>query len=266
MEPPSFKILSTGTLRPDKEPSWCDQVPARMKRRDPRIWHMAWVAASRALKGVSSPPRSIITATGLGALEETRSFLDGVFRSGFGSPRNFIASVHNSMAGKLAIEFKISGPNLTFCEGANSLASALRGCEALVEGDFPLLVVAVEENTEFLRELSTHLYPDCAGLTDKSWTEAAVALVLSSEPGSPSISAVGPRSYHGGTPEDCCAGLRQSLRSTTASYVSPSEGTTSFVAPALAVADFLADRSSGSVHIAAFSGSSKCASVVEVCD
>ena len=90
------------------KPPGTDEVPASLKRRDPRIWQMAYVATHRAIESSPLKPRSIVVATALGALDETKNFLDGVFSDGLGSPRNFIASVHNSMAGKIAQEFKIS--------------------------------------------------------------------------------------------------------------------------------------------------------------
>lgn len=261
----SFTLQAAGIVLPDTDPHWTEEVPVKMKRRDPRIWHMAYVAASRAVTAFGDSPKAIVSATGLGALEETRAFLDGVFRTGFGSPRNFIASVHNSMAGKLAIEFSISGPNLTFCEGANSLASAVAGCGALMESDFPVLLVAVEENTEFLRKLSAHLDPDCVGLNSSKWREAAVAFVLTPGSSGYMLSAAGPRSFHGASAEIRSSDLRKLLPHPDAEYIPPEQGAQSFVAPAVAVAEFFLSHRHGSLQVASFSASSRCASVVEIC-
>jgi len=132
-----LSVQSASAVLPLQEPSWSDEVPASLKRRDPRIWQMAYVASLRVMTNLPVKPNAIMVATALGALDETKNFLDGVFTDGLGSPRNFIASVHNSMAGKLAQEFKVAGPNLTLCDGHNSLASAIGACALLQSGDFP---------------------------------------------------------------------------------------------------------------------------------
>ena len=129
-------ILAAACVEPDADPSWSASLPAAIKRRDPRIWQMAYAAAHRVVSNGTAVPASIVCATALGALDETRNYLDGVFKDGFGSPRHFIASVHNSMAGKLALEFKIAGPNLTVCEGQNSFASALAAASLLSPEDY----------------------------------------------------------------------------------------------------------------------------------
>jgi hypothetical protein len=166
-----------------------------MLRRDPRIWRMAHVAVSRCLASTSERPRSIFAATAFGALEETRVFLEGIFTSGFGSAKSFIASVHNSMAGKLAVDFSVAGPNLTFCDGPNSLASAVGGTDLLDECDFPVLIVAIDEKIELLRTLMPHLSPECRPLVGDAWEEAAAAFMISrkEDAAAAQVRAIGPR-------------------------------------------------------------------------
>jgi len=182
-------------LRPAAEPSWTNEVPQAMRRRDPRIWRMAHVAVSRCLASTGERPGSIFAATAFGALEETRAFLEGIFTSGFGSAKSFIASVHNSMAGKLAVDFSIAGPNLTFCDGPNSLASAIGGTDLLDECDFPMLIVAIDEKIELLRTLTPHLSPECRPLLGDAWEEAAAAFMISrkEDAAAVKVQATGPR-------------------------------------------------------------------------
>jgi hypothetical protein len=198
---------------PAEDAGWQAEVPAHVKRRDPRIWQLAYVAAARLLGAAARKPRSLCVGTALGALDETKSFLDGVFKDGFGSPRNFIASVHNSMAGKLALEFSIDGPNLTLCDGQNSFASALASAAILPPDAFPCLVAAVDESIPLLRDLAPHLSSDCASSLPGPADEGAVALLVSKDPTDAvaAIRAVGPRILAGQTPEECAAGCARLL-------------------------------------------------------
>lgn len=173
-----FGIIGCSFVSPSSDPDWNLCIPASMKRRDPKIWHMAYSAAHKVLQESDVKPNSIITGTALGALDETKNFLDSVYDTGFGNPRYFIASVHNSMAGKLALEFKIPGPNITVCEGHNSLASSLVLLETLNESDFPVLVVLVDEHIELLDRLYPHFSSFCQGFLPLSWYDGAVALLL----------------------------------------------------------------------------------------
>lgn len=178
---PFLAVKSCSLVSPANELAWDTAVPAVMKRRDARIWQMAYVAAQRALSSLQPTerqPKSIIVGTALGALEETRLFLEGVFTDGLGSPRNFIASVYNSIAGKLAAELQIKGPNLTFCDGHNSLASSLVGASLLNPEDFPVLLVIVDERLPLLDQMQPHLPKRYHPYLVVNWEEAAVAFVL----------------------------------------------------------------------------------------
>ena len=125
-----LSVLSSSAIIPRREPEWEKEVPASLKRRDPRIWQMAYLAASRTLGKTDLKPNSIVIGTGLGALDETKNVLDGVYGEGFSSPRNFIASVHNSIAGKLALNSGSQVPTLQCVKGRIlwPLQSLLRDC------------------------------------------------------------------------------------------------------------------------------------------
>lgn len=223
-------------INPSIDPQWNMALPAAIKRRDPRIWQLAYAATARLFETTALRPRSIMLATALGALDETRAFLDGVFLDGFGSPRNFIASVHNSMAGKLALEFKIDGPNLTFCDGPNSLASALCGLSVLDNSAFPSLILIADETIPLLTQLIPHLSNACAHLFSADAQEGAVALLVDREnkTGALKFFFRGPELIGNSDPDDI--GKTWWPKLNTHRYIPTSISSTSFIGPALAVA------------------------------
>jgi hypothetical protein len=258
-------ILGSGAAIPATDATWENRVPAAMKRRDPRIWRMAYAAAAQALTGARSKPQSLCVATALGALDETKSFLDGVFSDGFGSPRNFIASVHNSMAGKLAMEFSIDGPNLTFCDGPNSFASAIAAASLLSADLLPCLVVAVDESIPLLRDLAAHLPKECALGSESTAHEGAVALLLDNlQPEfASSVRAVASTPVGARTPEDCAADCVKQFGKAGA-QVEFTGGQSWFLVPALRVYAALSAGVSGTHVVESYSFSSKACAAIEV--
>ena len=266
MSPRHFSVRGFNAVVPASDSAWQAEIPAHLKRRDPRIWHMAYVAAARLLKNAAEPPRSMAVGTALGALDETKNFLDGIFKDGFGSPKNFIASVHNSMAGKLALEFKIDGPNLTLCDGQNSFASAVASCTLFPSSAFTCLVVAVDESIPLVNELIPHLPPVCAAHLSDSGQEAAVALLLDRRviPELPSIRAIGPIALAGKEPSALAKELAARLHNGAASSISPIEKCRSFVSAPLQIYERLTSKQTGILIIPSYSPSSKACAAVEV--
>jgi hypothetical protein len=265
----ALSIIGADAVIPSHDAAWQSEVPAHLKRRDPRIWHMACVAVMRLLRQTHRRPRSVMVGTALGALDETKNFLDGIFGDGFGSPRHFIASVHNSMAGKLALEFSIDGPNLTFCDGQNSFASAVSACGAILRDDqFPALVVCVDEDMPLLGEIVPHLSLACREYCADHHDEGAVALLVDKDTGngSPRIRASGPV-FIG---DDESADLSDALFKTTspgATVVLPAANR-SFMAAALRVYNCVrnaeAGACAGKTIIGSFSPSSRACAAIEV--
>jgi hypothetical protein len=262
-----LSILNAAGLEPMREVLWTDEVPASLKRRDPRIWQMAYVATHRAIAASPLKPRSIVVATALGALDETKNFLDGVFTDGLGSPRNFIASVHNGMAGKLAQEFKIHGPNLTMCDGHNSFASALGACSLLLDKDFPALVVAVDEHLELLARIIPHLSPDCRHALDGNEHDGAIAFLLSNKTVNhgPRLRAKGPLFIGARNADEACETLAASQKTELPPIVSlPSKTTGSFLSVPFGVFELFRNGSAGHYSLGSFSPSSKSMALVEL--
>jgi hypothetical protein len=259
-----LSILGANAVVPMADSAWHDEVPARLLRRDPRIWHMAYVAAARLLKTTVRRPKALSVGTALGALDETRNFLDGIYGDGFGSPRHFIASVHNSMAGKLALEFSIDGPNLTLCDGQNSFASAIAACATLSSAQFPVLVVGADEHIPLLNDIIPRLSASCADFLTDHRNEGAVALLLDKNNGEPSsrVRAQGPV-FIGGKE---IANLTDSLLETTSpgAMVVPPGANRSFVAAALSVWECVKNARPGKTIVGSYSPSSRACAAIEI--
>jgi 3-oxoacyl-[acyl-carrier-protein] synthase-1/3-oxoacyl-[acyl-carrier-protein] synthase II len=103
-------------------------LPRRSLRRLKRISRLtlALAAAARADGGEHDPDK-VFYGTGWGALSETHDFLDKLFASGeeFSSPTDFVGSVHNAVAGQVAIRYKAMGANVTATGGDASFEQAL---------------------------------------------------------------------------------------------------------------------------------------------
>ena len=260
-----LSIMSKGCVSPSREPQWTDAVPAALKRRDPRIWQMAYVAAIRALEQVAEKPNAIVIGTALGALDETKGVLDGVYGDGFPSPRNFIASVHNSMAGKLALELKIAGPNLTVCDGQNTTASALATADLLNESDFPVLLLLIDERIPLLDQLHPHLSEQCKNYLVENWEDAAVAFVIGTEqtPEYARVRSFGPVPTSG-EPKQACLDLAHKNISINISHMLFEKSSTSFIQPALTLYDCLTEGEEGTVVIGSYSPASRGTSILEL--
>lgn len=262
-----LNIIGTSIIRPKMDSDWENEIPKAMKLRVPRIWRMAHVAVNTLLKNVDNTPKALIVATALGALEETKNYLDGLFKDGFGSPRNFIASVHNSMAGKLAMDFSIKGPNLTVCDGQNSFASAIGTASLLTEDDYPVLLVVIDEKIELLNTIIPHLSDNCKKYLNNEWYEAAIVFMLDSSPETekPYLTALGPQPIYNQSPEEKCAELAHTLDSNNISLLPLSETSDSFLKPAIVAYELITDSQKGYHAIGSFSPSAQAAAVVNLC-
>ncbi len=263
-----FSILSASAVIPSSDGAWENDIHGAMKRRDPRLWHIAYVAAARAAAKSPREPVSVAMATALGALDETKNFLDGIYADGFGSPRNFIASVHNSMAGKIAMELKIPGPNLTFCDGCNSFASAVAACELLRADDFPVLVVAADENIDLLDRLIPYLSLSCRSAWRTPTQEGAIAFVVDQDPNAAGwkIRSTGPLFIGDENADTACRKMIQTPEDAMPlTVILPSECQGSPIAAAALAHQLVTNNAAGSYAIGSFSPSSKSIALVTLC-
>jgi hypothetical protein len=257
-------IISSGSAIPLSDQTWTERIPASMKRRDPRIWQMAFSAAKQAVDRAGILPKSIICGTALGALDETVNYLDGVFKDGFGSPRHFIASVHNSMAGRIALELKINGPNITVCDGQNSFASAIVSAGLLNDESYPVLILAVDEKTLLLQKLIPHLSPACKSFLNSEFAEAAIAFMAgkpSTLKNPPCISAVAPRPVNGDNQAYFVKELIAQGSASSAEIAPFPESSDSFISPALCAFTRFESKTKGEFAIGSYSPSADAAAV-----
>jgi hypothetical protein len=257
---PYFGIAGSSLILPSITPDWNACIPASMKRRDPRIWHVAYSAAHKVINDTGIKPSSIIAGTALGALDETKNFLDTVFDTGFGNPRHFIASVHNSMAGKIALEFQIKGPNLTLCDGQNSLASAIASLDTLDISDFPVLVLLIDEHIPMLDTLHPHFSSLCKDYLEKDWVDGAFAMILDCDSAkyNRKIRAFGPMPVETSIDETISNLVKTS--DVTSNVITQSS---SYIDPGVAVHNIIRGQD-GSVTVASYAPASDSAAIVEV--
>jgi len=262
-----LRVSGVASVVPADEPSWAERISPAEKRRAPRIWQMASVAAHRLCDPRPEIRlRSLVVATGLGALDETRCFLDGVFREGHGSPRNFIASVHNSMGGKLAQDLMIDGPSLTLCDAQNSFAAALGSVDLLHDNELPALVMVVDESVELLDQLLPHLSDGCRQFLRPGWREAAVAFLCSRDGAAgPTLRAAGPMPVADVPADDTCGALSAEAFGADRNVLALAECSTSFPMPAMAAARLLRSGNRGRFVVPSYAPWAQALALVEVC-
>lgn len=175
-------IPLTQPLTPSREADYKQFIPPLEARRMGKILKRAIATARTAIAqaGIDTP-QAIITATGLGCVENTEIFLDALCRQGEDQlmPTRFMQSTHNTMSSIVAINLHAHGYNATYAHNTVSFQSAL--LDALLQlrrstiGN--ALVCAHDEMTPSYHALL------CKGgyLKDKHATECAVSMMLSTE-------------------------------------------------------------------------------------
>lgn len=110
------------------EPSYSGYLDPRASRRMSRIMKMGLASALMCLeKSNIRVPDAILTATGLGCLEDTAAFISKLSHEEgqFLNPTAFIQSTHNTVAGAIALQLKCNSYNNTFSQRGFSFESAL---------------------------------------------------------------------------------------------------------------------------------------------
>lgn len=110
------------------EPDYKQYIQPMQLRRMSRLLKMGVTAAGICLKdaGVEKPD-AIITGTGLGMMEETEKFLNGILDNGeqLLNPTPFIQSTHNTVGASIAVMLGCNNYNLTYVHGPISFENAL---------------------------------------------------------------------------------------------------------------------------------------------
>lgn len=110
------------------EPNYKDHIKPIQLRRMSRILRMGVTSAMKALQDSAIEfPDAIITATGIGMMEETEKFLNGLIDQGekLLNPTAFIQSTHNTVGAQIAVMLGCNHYNFTYVHGPISFESAL---------------------------------------------------------------------------------------------------------------------------------------------
>ena len=104
---------------------WKHLLNPMQARRLGTLMKRTLVSSLEALNGLT--PDAVITATGLGCMENSEKFLAAMLDSGetMMSPTDFMQSTHNTPGSLISIHLKDHGYNSTYSQGADSMASAL---------------------------------------------------------------------------------------------------------------------------------------------
>jgi 3-oxoacyl-[acyl-carrier-protein] synthase II len=109
-------------------PDYKNYIQPIQLRRMSRLLKMGVTAAGICLHdaGVEKPD-AIITGTGLGMMEETEKFLNGILDNGerLLNPTAFIQSTHNTVGAHIAVMLGCNQYNLTYVHGPVSFENAL---------------------------------------------------------------------------------------------------------------------------------------------
>lgn len=116
-------------------------------RRMGNLTKAAFLSSLQAMEAAGvDKPDAIIVATRFGMLENGEMILDHLNMHGENgiSPTQFMQSTHNTLAGALAIKLKCHGYNITYSQGEESLAWALKDARKLIsEGAAKCVLVGV---------------------------------------------------------------------------------------------------------------------------
>jgi len=124
------------------------ELDRRAIRRLKRLPRMTLALARAAVGEGEEGPLSVFLGTGWGPLSETNDFLTRLYKSGeeFSSPTDFVGSVHNAVAGQVAIQQGATGANVTATAGDNSFEQALFLASLLGREGEPCLVMGADES------------------------------------------------------------------------------------------------------------------------
>jgi len=144
------------------EPQYSDFIGPVPLRRMSKIIKMGLTSALMCLNDAQvKKPGAIITATGLGSVEDTDKFLDNLIddQESFLNPTPFIQSTHNAVAARIAIETGCRNYNMTYVHKNAAFEQALLDAILKINsGEFKnILLGGTEEITEDNYNLKKHV-------------------------------------------------------------------------------------------------------------
>lgn len=111
-----------------REPDYKEYIKPIQLRRMSRVLKMGVTAAGICLRDANvESPDAIITATGLGMMEDSEKFLTSMIDKGerLLNPTSFIQSTHNTVGAYIAVMLKCNKYNFTYVHNFLSFESAL---------------------------------------------------------------------------------------------------------------------------------------------
>ncbi|MEZ5195755.1 MAG: beta-ketoacyl synthase chain length factor [Bacteroidales bacterium] len=156
-----MKTFEAGRLTVE-EPRYSDFIGPVQLRRMSKIIKMGLTSALMCLNDAGlKKPDAIITATGLGAVEDTDKFLDNLTddQESFLNPTPFIQSTHNAVAARIAIETACRNYNMTYVHKNAAFEHALLDAILKINShEFQhILLGGTEEMTEDNYNLKKHV-------------------------------------------------------------------------------------------------------------
>lgn len=157
---PEIAVISRDTVSSvDELPALKEFISPMDSRRMGKLMKAALLSSLRALKAAGLEcPDAIITATSRGMLEISQQFLDDINANGeqLLKPTLFMNSTHNTVGSAIAIRTGCHGYNITYSQGDESEAWAMRDAERLLKTGKACnaLVVSFDESTEIFDSFS----------------------------------------------------------------------------------------------------------------
>lgn len=140
-----FKIIT---------PNYKEYIQAGLLRRMSRLIKFSLASAFQCLsKHHDTKIDAVITATGLGCLDDTGVFMQQMHKNKekLLAPTAFIRSTHNAVGGQIALLKKLHVQNLSYTQKSFSFESALFDAMLLLDENESenILIGGFDENTEF---------------------------------------------------------------------------------------------------------------------
>lgn len=144
------------------EPQYSDFILPNILRRMSKIIKMGLTSALMCLNDADiKKPDAIITATGLGSVEDTDKFLNNLIddQESLLNPTPFIQSTHNAVAARIAIETACQEYNMTYVHKNAAFEQALLDAFLKIRsGDYKnILLGGTEEISEENYNLKNHV-------------------------------------------------------------------------------------------------------------
>ncbi len=144
------------------EPKYSDYIGVMQLRRMSKIIKMGLTSALMCLNDANiKKPNAIITATGLGSVQDTDRFLDNLIdnQENALNPTPFIHSTHNAVAARIAIETGCHDYNMTYVHKNAAFEQAMLDAILKINSGLytNVLLGGVEEITEENYNLKKHV-------------------------------------------------------------------------------------------------------------